>query len=88
MTPSDNEIMQAVREHLAREFPARRDEVAALGADVRLSDEGLVDSLSFAALVAFVEERFAVTVPPTHFAPQRFATLRLVARYVASAGGA
>jgi len=43
-----------------------------------------VSSLTLLQLVAFVEQKFAIKVRPIDFAPQNFATVSAIARFVAA----
>jgi acyl carrier protein len=48
-----------------------------------LIDQGVLDSLEILRLVAFLEERFRITVPVEEFVPQNFRTPSTVAAMVA-----
>jgi acyl carrier protein len=53
-----------------------------------LIDQGVLDSLEILRLVAFLEERFRITIPVEEFVPQNFRTPSTVAAMVARLDGA
>ncbi len=56
------------------------------GADLQPEDDilgsGLVDSLGVMRIVAFIEERFDITVPPEDVRIEHFLTVRQIAAYL------
>ena len=56
------------------------------GEDLQAEDDilgsGLVDSLGVMRIVAFIEERFGITVPPEDVRIEHFLTVRQIATYL------
>jgi acyl carrier protein len=56
------------------------------GADLQPEDDilgsGIVDSLGVMRIVAFIEERFGITVPPEDVRIEHFLTVRQIAAYL------
>lgn len=75
-------IEKVLRQFLARYHAEGRGGLARLRANHNLWRA--VSSLTLLELVAFVEERFAITVRPIDFAPQNFSSLSTIARFVAA----
>lgn len=57
---------------------------ATLPDDAPLLDWGILDSLSLADLMAFIEERFALDVPIEAITPANFSSLRTIAATLAT----
>lgn len=77
----EGEIAAEVRQFLSG-FRARgRGSLARLAASRNLWRE--VSSLTLLQLVTFLEQRFEITVRPIDFAPQNFADIAAIARFVA-----
>ena len=60
------------------------DEPIDLQADDDLLGSGLLDSLGVMRLIRFVEQRFAVTVPPIDVTIENFMTVGTIATYLES----
>jgi acyl carrier protein len=58
---------------------AGRDEAMAIGPATDIIGEGLVDSVGIFKLIAFVEERFPVTIEPKEVLLENFRTLGTLA---------
>lgn len=69
-----------------REFVEERhlDGRARLPDDAPLLEWGVLDSLALADLTAFIEERFAVSVPLEAITPANFSSLRTIAATLAT----
>ncbi|MCB8978388.1 MAG: acyl carrier protein [Ardenticatenaceae bacterium] len=52
--------------------------------DVSLVSSGIVDSLALLRLIAFVEEKFGVTVEDDEVVPDNFETLNIMESFVAA----
>jgi acyl carrier protein len=76
---ANNEITDALVRHLTR---AGRHSDQPLGPGTKLLD-GTLDSLALIELVSFVEAAFDVPVPHHDVAPDNFATVADLSRYVA-----
>lgn len=57
---------------------------ANLSDDDDLLTSGLVDSLGMMSLVAFIEERFGIAVPPEDVTLETFSTIEAIATYLES----
>jgi len=55
---------------------------AALQAEDDLLSSGLVDSIGVMRIVAFIEERFGIAVPPEDVRIEHFLTVQDIARYL------
>jgi len=53
---------------------------ATLADDAPLLEWGVIDSLALADLMAFIEERFALSVPLAAITPENFRTLETIAK--------
>lgn len=61
---------------------AHRAGGAAITADSRLIDDGLLDSLSLMHLLSFLEDSFGIVVVPEDIVPENFETIPLIAALV------
>lgn len=55
-------------------------------ADTALIEQGILDSIEILNLVAFIEERFEVTLPVEDFVPENFSTPAAIAALVGRLG--
>ena len=53
-----------------------------VGEDENLLSDGMVDSLGMLRLVGFIEETFALKVPPEDFVVENFRTLTILSDYL------
>jgi acyl carrier protein len=78
----DHEVRATVAAYISENFlyasPDRE-----LGADDRLLDDGIVDSMGAVELVSFLEERFAIAVPDDEITEDNFGSVADIARFVA-----
>jgi hypothetical protein len=75
-------IEAAVRRYLSGYRSDPRGSLGRLAASRNLWRE--VSSLTLLELVSFLEQHFAITVRPIDFAPQNFASISAIARFVAA----
>lgn len=73
-------IVEFVRDELVG------DESVEIELDENLLTGGLVDSVGIVRLIAHVQERLGVTVPPTDLVPDNFRTVRVMAAYMQGRG--
>ena len=78
---------QAVRGFLAEDV-LTPEEARAIDADADLLRTGILNSLTLANLVVFLEERYGMTVAPAEFELETFRTLRSIAVFVERKRGA
>jgi acyl carrier protein len=87
MNVTEAEIVQETRRYIADNFLyARPDRV--VGEDEHLMERGIVDSMGMMELIDFLEERFGVQPGDDEITEQNFATLALIAGFVARKRGA
>lgn len=78
-----DQTKQALKEYILTEFlPGENPDE--LTDTVPLLDGGILDSIATLKLVAFVEERFGITVAPHETVTENFNTIDGLARYVHS----
>jgi acyl carrier protein len=78
---SDAEVEEAIRAFLTDQvLPA--EESRALGVDTDLLEKGLMTSLTFVHMVAYIERRFDIEVTPAEFQPDNFRTIARCCAYV------
>jgi acyl carrier protein len=70
----------AIREFVVDSFLFGDDQ--GLTEKTSLFDSGIVDSTGILEMVAFVEERYAMTVGDDELIPENFETVAAIARYV------
>jgi acyl carrier protein len=78
--PTQAEIIDEVRSYILRELVSGQ---RALDASTRLLHTGILDSLSAANLVGFLEQRYQIEVLPHEMDPEHLDTLTAIARLVA-----
>lgn len=77
MSHTDQQIFDTLAGFFAQEGMGREAAIA-VEPDTDIIGEGLVDSLGIFKLIAFVEEKFAVTIAPDEVLLENFQTLRAV----------
>lgn len=60
------------------------DPNATLTAQDDLLGSGLVDSMGFVRIIAFIEEEYDITIPPTDMVIEYFMNIEAMANYVVS----
>ena len=75
MKYTDEQIFDALASFFVQEG-ASRDAATAVAPDTDIIGQGLVDSLGIFKLIAFVEEKFKVTIEPEEVLLENFQTLR------------
>lgn len=82
MTDTDERtIRAAVREYIRSNFLYTRPQYA-LGDDVRLLDEGVMDSMAAVELVAFLQSEFGIAIPDDDLTEDNFGSIAAIARFV------
>jgi len=77
---SQREVADAIRAFLADFHPHGRRGASRIAGTQNLWRE--ISSLTLLQLVAFVENKFHITVRPIDFAPQNFSSIATIARFV------
>ena len=89
MSYTDQQIFDALASFFVQPGISREGAVA-VTPDTDIIGQGLIDSLGIFKLIAFVEEKFAVTVEPDEVLLENFQTLRalrnLIVKKLAAAG--
>lgn len=83
MTP--NEIEAELNAYIVREVLDGKTD--GLESDTPLLEGGIIDSMVMANMLAFIESRFGIDVPPAEVTPLHFESLRAIAALVASLSG-
>ena len=60
------------------------DQDAVIGPDDDLLDQGILDSAGIAQLLAFIEERFAITVGDDELVPENFSSINAIKGLIAT----
>lgn len=60
-----------------------RDEASTLDRDENLLTGGLIDSIGIVRLIAHLQDRLDVTIPPNDLIPDNFRTVAIMAAYLA-----
>jgi acyl carrier protein len=79
MTEAD--VLIAAREYIVDNFMYTRKNKD-LADDASFLETGIISSLGMIEIVAWVEERFGITVAPTDITARNFDSVRNIARYV------
>ena len=77
----DRTINDAVATFIRENFLYARPDYA-LREDAPLLDDGIVDSMGAAELVAFLEERFEIAVPDDEITEDNFGTIAAITEFV------
>jgi len=89
MKYTDEQIFDALASFFVQQGISQEGAIA-VGPDTDVIGQGLIDSLGIFKLIAFVEERFAVTIEPDEVLLENFQTPRalrnLIAKKLAGAG--
>lgn len=76
---------QEIQQELVRFVAARSGlEEAEVSVTENLMTSGLLDSLGMMRLIAEMEERLSIAVPPTDLVPENFKTIEVMAEYLFS----
>jgi acyl carrier protein len=70
-------IQQELKQYIIREFMFDKD-ASILDNDVPLIENGILDSLGIFALVAFIQERFRVTISHQDIVLENFKTINRI----------
>jgi acyl carrier protein len=82
MKYTDEQIFDALGSFFVQEGTGREAAIA-VTPDTDVIAEGLVDSLGIFRLIAFVEEKFMVTIEPDEVLLENFQTLRALRNLIA-----
>lgn len=82
---SSAEILESLKRYVAREILDGKD--MGLSPETPLLEWGILNSIEIGRLIAYLQERFHVTIPDDQIAPQHFVNLKAVAALVASRMG-
>jgi acyl carrier protein len=77
---STAECAQILQDYISAEL--LQGESNGLQASTPLLEWGIIGSMSMAALVAFIEERFSIALPPAEIVPTNFASIDTIAQMV------
>lgn len=77
---SSEPVLETVSRFVIDTFPLARSR--AVGADDRLIESGVVDSLGVLSLVGFVEETFGIAVDDDDLVTENFETIACVTAFV------
>ncbi|HEX3763914.1 MAG TPA: acyl carrier protein [Kofleriaceae bacterium] len=78
--PDEREVEAAIKSFLAGYHPNGARGAARIAGARNLWQE--INSLTLLELVAYVEQKFAITVRPIDFAPQNFSSIDAIAQFV------
>jgi acyl carrier protein len=82
MKYTDEQIFDSLASFFVQQGMSREGAVA-VTPDTDVIGQGLIDSLGIFKLIAFVEERFAVTIEPDEVLLENFQTLRALRNLIA-----
>lgn len=74
----DTDLLGILLDYIVTEAP----EGTRIGAHNSLIDEGILDSMLLLKLVAFLEERFTITIGSDEVIPENFETADCIARLI------
>ena len=77
--PTD-QLVDKIRSFIVAQFPTARGRT--LGADDRLLQNGVLDSMGVLNLVGYLEEEFGIEVADEDLVPDNFETLRRLGAFV------
>ena len=77
----DRTVRTAIAGYIRENFLYARPDYV-LRDDVRLLDEGIVDSMGAVELVAFLEDQFGVSIPDDEITEDNFGTIASIAGFV------
>ena len=77
--PTD-QLIEKIRGFIVAQFPTARGR--SLGADERLLQNGVLDSMGVLNLVGYLEEEFSIEVADEDLVPENFETLHRLGAFV------
>jgi acyl carrier protein len=77
------DLKENIRQYIAKNM-LFSDEGFPHGDDASFLEEGIIDSVGFMELVAYVQQTFGIEVGPEDLVPDNFDSVNKLARYVAS----
>ena len=72
---AESRITQFIRDSIAAEGRA-------VGPDTRLFEEGIIDSMTLAELLTFLEDQFEIRIGPMDITPDHFGSVRKIVNYL------
>lgn len=78
----DRAVRGVVADYIRENFLYARPDHA-LSDEALLLDDGIVDSMGAVELVAFLEQRFGITIPDDEITEDNFATISTIAQFIA-----
>ena len=76
-------MTETITQYIEKEILSGQGNIQ-LAADEDLLTTGLIDSLGIMKLIAFLEEKFAVTIPPEDMTIENFLTVQTIENYIDS----
>lgn len=83
---SDPQVVSLLTDFIVNEVAATPP-AAPPAPDFPIIEGGLVDSLGLFKVIAFIEEKFGVAIPPEEIVLENFATIGAIATLVAARAG-
>jgi acyl carrier protein len=77
------DLKENIRQYIAKNM-LFSDEGFPHGDDASFLEEGIIDSVGFMELVAYVQQTYGIEVGPEDLVPDNFDSVNKLARYVAS----
>ena len=79
------EIKNSIKQHISKNILF--SEEFAVDDDASFLDNGIIDSLGFMELVAFVEKEYTIKVAPQDLVPENFDSVNKLSKYITSRRG-
>ena len=80
------DIKSKIKEHIAKNI-LFNEEGFAYGDEASFLEQGIIDSIGFMELVAFVEKEYGIQVGAAELVPDNFDSVNKLARFVAAKQG-
>lgn len=77
------EIKNSIKQHISKNILFSGQDFAA-DDDASFLENGIIDSLGFMELVAFVEKEYGIKVGPQDLVPDNFDSVNKLSRYIGS----
>ena len=78
------DIKTSIKQHISKNILFSGQDFT-LDDDASFLEQGIIDSLGFMELVAFVEKEYGIKVAPQDLVPENFDSLNKLSRYITSA---
>ena len=79
-------MQKIISEYIETELLSGQGEIQ-LAADEDILTTGLIDSLGIMKLIAFLEEKFEVSIPPEDMTIENFLTIETIENYIQGLNG-